>query len=182
MLKYIKEADGHIDVGVLGGRVLFHVLSSFGHSDLAYKMIARPDYPSYGNWIERGATTLWENFAPDSVESPNHHFWGDISAWFIKTIAGINYNPDGNDLTYVRIGPVFITSLDSAKGYYISKFGKISVSWKREGNNICIKIQIPENVRAQVVTCGYNFEDGADIKQIGAGNYSFTISKVNREH
>ena len=182
LLKYIKEADGHIDVGVLGGRVLFHVLSSFGHSDLAYKMIARPDYPSYGNWIERGATTLWENFAPDSVESPNHHFWGDISAWFIKTIAGINYNPDGNDLTYVRIGPVFITSLDSAKGYYISKFGKISVSWKREGNNICIKIQIPENVRAQVVTCGYNFEDGADIKQIGAGNYSFTISKVNREH
>ena len=33
-----------------------------GEVDLAYNMIVRPDYPSYGNWVKRGATTLWEGF------------------------------------------------------------------------------------------------------------------------
>ncbi len=49
LLKLIREADDHIDVGVLGGRVIFHVLTRFGYSDLAFKMITREDYPSYGN-------------------------------------------------------------------------------------------------------------------------------------
>lgn len=77
LLNFVHEADDHMDVGVLGGRVIFHVLSEYGYTDLALKMIIRLDYPSYGNWIERGATTLWENFNPEFVNSPNHHFfWG----------------------------------------------------------------------------------------------------------
>ena len=84
LLELIHDADDHIDVGVLGGRVIFHVLSDFGYSDLAFHMITREDYPSYGNWIKRGATTLWENFLPDGVSSMNHHFWGDISLIIIK--------------------------------------------------------------------------------------------------
>ena len=31
-------------------------------------MITRPDYPSYGNWIARGATTLWELFQPEGSD------------------------------------------------------------------------------------------------------------------
>ena len=151
LLKFIKENDDHIDVGVLGGRVIFHVLSKFGYSDLAYKMITRPDYPSYGNWIQRGATTLWENFAPDSVDSPNHHFWGDISSWFIKTISGINYNPNRNDVHFVEIKPHFISELDSATGYYNSNFGEIKSSWKRYGKNIILNVIVPKGIKAQVV-------------------------------
>ncbi|MEI4872823.1 hypothetical protein Q8G47_29285, partial [Klebsiella pneumoniae] len=60
LLELIRKENNRLDTGVLGGRVLFHVLSEFGESDLAYKMIVGPEYPSYGNWIERGATTLWE--------------------------------------------------------------------------------------------------------------------------
>ena len=55
-------------------------------------MITRPDYPSYGNWIARGATTLWELFQPegsDRIGSLNHHFWGDISSWFTQALSGI---------------------------------------------------------------------------------------------
>ena len=58
LLDFIKEYDDHLYTGVLGARVIFHVLSKFGYTDLAFKMIAREDHPSYGNRIKRGATTL----------------------------------------------------------------------------------------------------------------------------
>ena len=167
LLKYISDADGHMDVGVLGGRIIFHTLSAFNRSDLAFRMITRPDYPSYGNWVERGATTLWENFAPNSVDSPNHHFWGDISAWFIKVPAGINYNPEGNDLRFVRIAPHFISALGSACGYYTSKYGKISSSWKREENRVILTVQAPDEVKIQVIApVGYNLVSDNGVEYI----------------
>ena len=48
----IHDCDDHIDLGVLGGRVIFHTLSSFGESDLAFKMITCDDYISYGNRVK----------------------------------------------------------------------------------------------------------------------------------
>ncbi|MBO4355260.1 MAG: hypothetical protein J5850_00205, partial [Clostridia bacterium] len=172
LLKYIRRADDHIDVGVLGGRVIFHVLSDFGYSDLAFRMITRPDYPSYGNWIARGATTLWENFSPDSVASPNHHFWGDVSAWFIKRVAGLVYNPAGNDVSSLRISPAFIGALQNAEAYYISSLGRIEVSWNRAGGNIILKVRVPEKINAEAVLPeGYLFEDGTNAKAIKTGEH-----------
>ncbi|MBO4433694.1 MAG: family 78 glycoside hydrolase catalytic domain [Clostridia bacterium] len=161
LLKLIHETDDHIDLGVLGGRVIFHVLSDFGYTDLALKMITRPDYPSYGNWLKRGATTLWENFAPDSVNSANHHFWGDISAWFIKTLAGINYNPDGNDLKRVLIKPHFAKSLQNAQGFYDSPYGKILSSWKRNGETVELTVDAPDDIKIEVrLPEGYSVKTG----------------------
>lgn len=151
LLTLIREADDHIDIGVLGGRVIFHVLSKYGYSDLAFKMITRPDYPSYGNWIERGATTLWENFDPDFVDSPNHHFWGDISAWFIKTLGGIQVNPTGNNPNEVIIKPHFIEALDYVMASHILPQGEVSVKWTRKGKNIEVVIKKPQNVTAKFI-------------------------------
>lgn len=93
--------------GVLGGRVIFHVLTDFGRSDLAFNMIVRPDFPSYGNWVARGATSLWEDFQPEGgdVTSHNHHFWGDISSWFIQALAGIRFNPHRRSLLERTFAP-----------------------------------------------------------------------------
>ena len=173
LLKFIHLEDDHIDLGVLGARVIFHVLSKFGYSDLAFKMITRPDYPSYGNWIVRGATTLWEDFNPNSVSSTNHHFWGDISSWFIQNLAGIQYNPSGRDLKTVNIKPSFVAALQHAEGYYESPCGKIASAWKREGNNVSVSIEIPQEVIATVILPnGYTFEDGSNKKELKTGTYS----------
>ncbi len=172
LLDMIHTYDDHIDVGVLGGRVIFHVLSRFGYSDLAYKMITREDYPSYGNWVKRGATTLWENFLPDSVASMNHHFWGDISAWFIKCVAGIVHNPDQNHVNELLIAPSFVKALDHASAYHIAPAGKIAVSWKRDGKDILLDVTVPENACASaVLPAHYRFADGATSKTVVSGTY-----------
>lgn len=113
-------------VGVLGGRVLFHVLTQFGRSDLAFQMITRPDFPSYGDWVRRGATTLWENFFPEGEQpsSMNHHFWGDISGWFIQALAGIRVNPKGRSVSEIDLRPSFIPQLSYAEGFPYCSCGK----------------------------------------------------------
>ena len=172
LLEMIHMADDHIDVGVLGGRVIFHILSMYGYSDLAFKMITRPDYPSYGNWVVRGATTLWESFLEGGFESMNHHFWGDISAWFIKRIAGIQLNPEGNDISRVDIRPSFVNSLDNAVGYHISPLGRITSAWKKVNNNILLSLEIPDNMEACVyLDDKFAFEDGTNKKVCYTGEY-----------
>lgn len=172
LLELIHTADDHIDVGVLGGRVIFHVLSQFGCSDLALKMITRDDYPSFGNWIKRGATTLWESFLPDKAASMNHHFWGDISAWFIKCLAGIQLNPNKHDVNSLKIKPSFVDALDHVSAYHIAPAGKISVSWKRENQNFILNVEIPERISATCeVAPFFCFADGSLSKHITTGSY-----------
>lgn len=180
LLDFIHAADDHIDLGVLGGRVIFHVLSRFGCSDLAFRMITRDDYPSYGNWLKRGATTLWEDFHPDGVSSMNHHFWGDVSAWFIKCIAGIRLNPDGHDLSRVEIKPAFIKALDHASAFHEAPAGRIAAAWRREGEGVILDVTVPEGMSALAsADTGYVFEDGALNRELASGEHSLTCIRVN---
>ncbi len=172
LLAIIHGADDHIDIGVLGGRVIFHVLTKFGYSDLAFKMITREDFPSYGNWIARGATTLWENFLPTRVSSMNHHFWGDISAWFVKRIVGINLNPNLCNVNELEISPSFIASLDHASAYHIAPAGKVAVSWRREDSGIILEIKIPDGISANLkLERGYRLDGEINTDPLASGTY-----------
>ncbi|MBQ8742735.1 MAG: family 78 glycoside hydrolase catalytic domain [Clostridia bacterium] len=178
LLCMIREFDDHIDVGVLGGRVIFHVLSDFGYSDLAFKMITREDFPSYGNWLKRGATTLWENFIPEDsaftsdVSSMNHHFWGDVSAWFIKCVAGININPSENDARAILIRPSFIDDLDDASAYHVMPIGRVSSKWTRVPDGVILDLEIPDNASAVAsLPSGFAFEDLSVSKAVTSGRY-----------
>ncbi len=168
LLKVIHESDDHMDCGVLGGRLLFRVLSDFGYTDLAYHMITRPDFPSYGHWIvEENATSLLERFQRPGIihDSQNHHFWGDISAWFVQTIAGIKINPHARDHREIEISPWFIDKLDHASGYINHAGGKVSCSWKREADSIRVTIEVPEGCYGYL-----RFTDGHYWKNIPDGH------------
>jgi alpha-L-rhamnosidase len=174
LLKIIEQSNGHMDTGIIGARVIFHVLSAFNRSDLAFNMITRQDFPSYGNWVARGATSLWEDFQPQggSVASLNHHFFGDISGWFIKWIAGINLNPYKNNVNEVNITPKFIASLDYAKGFHIAPTGEIKVEWKRESDYITLIVSVAENITGRIILeNGLVFEDGLSVKKVASGTY-----------
>ena len=104
LLALIEEKNGCLDTGVLGARVLFRTLSDHGHADVAYRLITQSKYPPYKYILDCGATTLWENFQEidgdrmerkdgRKLDSMNHHFLGDISAWFYKYVGGIRINP-----------------------------------------------------------------------------------------
>lgn len=178
LLELIHEADDHLDTGVLGARVMFHVLSSFGYSDLALKMIARPDFPSYGYIVNQGFNTLWEHITPEPVDSVNHHFWGDITAWFVKVLAGLDYNPTVRDLAHIDIKPHIVDTLDDAAAYYDSNLGKIESRWIRENQNVKLTVIVPDNMHGIIAPQnGYVFTDGTKEKPLASGEYTLVKSK-----
>lgn len=175
LLTYIHEADDRMDVGVLGGRVLFHLLAENGHADLAYRLIVGPAFPSYGYILSQGATALWERFTVLPQDSLNHMFWGDISAFFIKRIAGLQFNPTGTDVAAVTVSPSFLSALEFAEAYYDAPGGRIAVRWEWNGNGVLLSLTLPETTTATLLLKdGWQLENGKNAAVVTEGTYRLT--------
>ena len=177
LLELIADCGGHMDTGILGARVIFHVLTAFNQADLAYDMITRPDYPSYGNWIARGATSLWEDFQPVNgpVASLNHHFFGDISSWFMQAVAGLVYNPEGDDIGQLDVKPHFVHQLTYAEAVHETPLGKVSVRWERKEKEIILRIEMPEGLHGNLYAPqGYLLDNQKAVQPLAAGEYHLT--------
>ena len=146
LLTLVRNNGNFMDTGIVGGNVLFRVLAENGHADLAYYMITRPEHPSYGNWIARGATTLWEAFWKEEtgkILSMNHHFWGDVSAWFYTYLAGMRINSTAMDIRDVCIKPCFIDAINMVSAYHDLPDGKLLVKWERKDSKIRLEVTAP---------------------------------------
>lgn len=185
LIDMLEKNKWKLDVGCLGARIIFHVLSDFGYTQKAFEMIVDKEYPSYGHWIEQGATSLFESFQKDgdSPESKNHHFFGDISSWFFMNVVGIKINPFDRDVNELEISPHFIEGLEFAKGYENIPGGKIEVEWKRNnGQQIELKINVPDNVYGNVrLPKKYEFiddcNDGYSEFELKSGIYNLRKSE-----
>jgi len=179
LIDKIHEHNDHLDTGVLGTRVIFEVLSEFGYSDLAYKIIVDPTPPSYGNWVARGETTLCEDFntyeKDNRVNSLNHHFFGSVSAWFIKCICGIQHNRSADDIHHADIEPRFVDKLEHAEAFHITPDGRISVKWERASENeITLTLEYPESMNGEIrLDIGWKFAKcGCTVLKAKSGIYS----------
>jgi len=147
LLAFIRKSGNHLDTGILGERVLFDVLADYGHAELAYHMITRPEYPSFGHWIlSEECTSMFESFKTPQEPpcSKNHHWHGHITAWFFKYLAGIRINPHDRDIHEIDISPNFISTLEHAEAHHMLPYGKVSAAWKRTGSNIVLAVTLPE--------------------------------------
>lgn len=179
LLRIIERTDGRMDMGVLGARVMFHLLSKFGRSDVAYHMITTREFPSYGYWIHTmGATALFEDFVPlgGEITSHNHHFWGDVSSWFIRDLAGLKLNPSGRDASEIEISPSLLDELTHAEADHALPAGRVAVAWRREGDAVALSLTLPEGVHGRVILPnGWRCACGAT--EFDAKTGEFTICK-----
>lgn len=162
LVNLIHKNNDHISVIYLGARVLFHVLSDFGYTDLAYKMIARPENPSYGEVVRKELTTMPECFMPDLWDcgSYNHHFFCDIKQWFLRQLAGIHVNPNEDDPNELLIKPHFASALDFAEGSYDIPAGSVFVKWERIEGNILLFVKSKGDIKFRIhLENGYAFEN-----------------------
>jgi len=112
--------------------------------------------------IKHDATALWECFhvAGENPSSLNHHFFGDINAWFLKHLVGININPYLENANEVMLAPKFINELENAHGSHIAPAGKISAEWHRDGGVILYSFEIPAGMDAEMrLEPGFKFAD-----------------------
>lgn len=182
LLRLIHDNQDSFDCGILGMRVLFHVLSRFGYTNLALHMITKSEFPSYGYWIENGATTFWEIFSPiKQVQSScNHHFFGDILSWFIQNLTGIQHNLDAENIHSVVIAPQFPEKLNFAEATVQLPDGTLISRWEREGDSIHLNTVIPEGMDA-VLRLDNNWQTENGFAQCKLSGYSF-IKLIPADH
>jgi len=185
----IKAYNSHLTTGFLGTPYLCHVLSRFGYTDIAYKLLLQETYPSWLYPVKMGATTIWErwdgqkpdsSFQTPSMNSFNHYAYGAIGDWMYRVIAGLDTYEDGTGYKHIKIQPHIGGGLTNASATLQTSYGKLNSSWKQENNVLKLDIEIPANTTATVYIptskAGVITENGIalqsvkDIQVVDAGN------------
>ena len=169
----IAQGGGHLDFGMLGSKMVLRMLTRFGHTDQALDMALRQDAPSWAAWIAQGHTTPPEEWIPKGGSSLNHVFLGDINAWMIQCLAGINYDPQQPGFQHIVIEPHFPHRLQWAEGRYRSRAGLIMSRWERTDDEILLTIEVPINTNATIRT-------GGEERTVRAGRHLFHLSNQGR--
>lgn len=144
-LKELVEKEGfHHDCGMVGLRYLYIALNKCGLQEYAYKIITADGKPSYAQWFDCGATTLWELWNRDA--SRNHHMYSDFMSWIIKTVLGINTDLSDIHKPVAHITPYLFKKIDWANGGVKTKFGEIRVSLSKDDTSAEIEITVPSGI------------------------------------
>ncbi|MDD7233947.1 MAG: family 78 glycoside hydrolase catalytic domain [Bacteroidales bacterium] len=149
--EFVKQNGGHLNFGSMGSKVVLRTLTEYGLKDVAYEMASKEDHPSWLAWIHDGYTSLGETWIMSpkfNDASLDHIFFGDISAWLVNDIAGINKDDLAPGFGHIVISPHFVDGLDWANASYNSVKGLIKAGWKKKGEKVVVDVTIPENTTA----------------------------------
>ncbi|WP_367866930.1 family 78 glycoside hydrolase catalytic domain [Pedobacter sp. WC2423] len=198
----IDNYDEHLTTGFLGTPYLNHVLTRFGHLDMAYRLLIKETYPSWLYPVKNGATTIWErwdgikvdgSFEDPGMNSFNHYAYGAIGDWMYRVVAGINTSETATGFKEMVISPKPGANLTTAQAELETLYGKVSSKWMIDGKKLKIDIVIPPNTTAKIElpnVAGKVLENGNDIysvkdlheikkvgdtqqMSVGSGNYHF---------
>lgn len=176
LISLAMEADCTHTCGMIGLRYIFHALTSAGRTDLAYKMITSKSRTGFGYWVENGATSLWEEFADLDVRlgsSRNHHFYGDISSWFVQCLVGLRPNPNCINTSEFEFLPSLIDEVKRAGCTYKSELGDVCASYEiSDGKEAVLEVTCPKKIFGKIkLPSGWCFVDGETEKEFKTGTY-----------
>jgi alpha-L-rhamnosidase len=207
LVRNIIDYGYHLTTGFLGTPYLCHVLSSYGYSAVAYRLLLQDTYPSWLYPVRMGATTIWERWdgeKPDSTfETPhmnsfNHYSYGAIGDWLYRVVAGIDTYEDGPGYLHSRIYPHPGGDLQYASADLQTNYGKLSSHWRVDGDSLFLDIVIPPNTHStvnipaaaggRITESGRPLASEADIRivsvaqgilvlELGSGEYHFKVEK-----
>ena len=204
--KTIHDFNSHTSTGLVGGQWIMRTLTHNGNPELAVKIAANKDYPSWGFMAEHGATTIWElwngNTADPAMNSGNHvMLLGDLIVWYYEDLAGIKSDPSSPAFKHIIMEPYPAGGLKFVKASYLSMYGQIKSEWHKSNNQFSWNINIPANTSATIYIPfekdAVITENGIDVSkddgikfikiendravyEIGSGSYHF-VSKTKKQ-
>jgi alpha-L-rhamnosidase len=167
-------ADGKmLQTGFVGTPYLLHVLSKYGHTELAYSLLLREEYPSWLYPVNKGATTMWEHwdgimedgsFWSADMNSFNHYAYGAVADWIYEEAAGIQVVEEKPGFEMIVFAPKPDKRLEFLAASIDTRYGMVRSRWSRVDEKWRIEIDTP--VTAEVVIDGV-------VSRVEAGSYIF---------
>jgi alpha-L-rhamnosidase len=207
LVREIRQGRYHLTTGFLGTPYLCHVLSRYGHADVAYELLNQESYPSWLYPVKQGATTIWErwdgirpdgSFQDAAMNSFNHYAYGAIGEWLYRVVAGIELDPDEPGYKRFHIQPQPGGGLSYVSAGLDSMYGRIESAWRLEDGAFHLAVTIPPNTEAVVHLPAQSAEEiseqgqplgqvegvreirreaGAVLLTVGSGCYQFSVSR-----
>ncbi|MHC5257688.1 family 78 glycoside hydrolase catalytic domain [Streptomyces sp. UC4497] len=156
LVSLIRAADDHLDTGFLSTADLLPVLADTGHADVAYAVLTQRTEPSWLTMLDRGATTIWEDW--DGVDtdgnataSLNHYSKGAVVRFLHTHTLGLRQAPGSAAWESFIVAPVLGAGLTWASGTFDGPQGTIAVDWSVDGDLFWIDVAVPPGSTATVV-------------------------------
>ena len=154
----LKDSNYHLRTGFVGTPYLCRVLSEYGSNDIAYKLLANTDYPSWLYQVKMGATTIWERWnsilqdgkiSDTGMNSLNHYSYGSIMEWMYSCAAGIKPLEENPGFKEFGLEPKPDKMLKYLNAEYYSPAGKIESRWKvLADGSLEFYFKVPFNTKA----------------------------------
>jgi alpha-L-rhamnosidase len=139
---------GHLNTGMHGNYFMTKYLIEQRRNDLLALMYSKEDFPSYGNMIKNGATTIWEEW--DGDNSQIHNTMISVGLWFIEGLAGIRYDEKAPGFKHFIAAPGVESGLKQVDASLMTGYGKIVSAWHVDGNTLTWDLTVPANTTATV--------------------------------
>ena len=112
------------------------------------------------------------------ILSLNHHFRGDVSAWFYTYLAGMRINPTNRDVNEVEISPLFPSDMSRVKAGHRLPSGELRVAWTGTEDEIELVVSKPQAVYGRIVLPnGWVFAEGGAVTALQSGTYTLHKQK-----
>ncbi|MFF3935130.1 family 78 glycoside hydrolase catalytic domain [Streptomyces phaeofaciens] len=159
LARLVRLAGTHLTTGFLSTGLLLPVLADHGRLGLAYELLMRDSSPSWLAMIDRGATTVWEDW--DGVDaqglpkmSYNHYSKGAVVSFLHQYAAGIRLprtpGPEAAGYRRFTLAPRPGGGLTSASARHESLHGTIRSEWERDGDHLTLTVEVPPGTEAAI--------------------------------
>ena len=147
------------------------MLAEAGYRGLAYELLRQDTAPSWLTMVDRGATTMWEDW--DGVDasgvphgSLNHYSKGAVATFLHRYVAGLRPVEPGYRTFEVRPRPG--GGITWASTRHVGPFGQIDVTWRVADGSMELDLRVPGGSSATVVM------PGAEPHDVGPGRHQWT--------
>jgi alpha-L-rhamnosidase len=173
----VRGSGYQISTGFVGTPLLCDALCNAGETEAAYRLLMQRQCPSWLYPVTMGATTVWERWdsllADGSVNSGemtsfNHYALGAVADWLHRTVGGLAPGTPG--WRHIEVRPVPGGGLTFARARHLTPYGLAECSWKIEGDEMTVELEIPPNTSASVSLPGR----GGSPLEVGSGRYRWS--------
>ena len=173
LAEMIRQNGMAMQTGFVGTPYILHVLSRYGHTELAWSLLLRREYPSWLYSVGKGATTIWEHwdgimpdgsFWSEDMNSFNHYAYGAVMDWIYEEAAGIKPVEAAPGFAEIRIEPKPDRRLQWLEASIDTRHGLVRSRWTWIGENVKYEITVPSSA----VVC-----IGEREYRVGPGSYTF---------
>ena len=167
LIKALDNYGWRLGTGFLSTPLILDVLAGIGVEN-AYRLLENEEIPGWLSMPKNGATTIWEAWEGPNTEnggigSLNHYSKGAVVEWLFRTMCGIKVNEEN----MFTIAPCPGGHFTYAKSSYMSVYGEVKSSWKRDNGCTVYTVTVPSNTSAKVI-----LPDGSDrIQMPGTAEY-----------